>query len=579
MSDENQQELTPAEQHQQDEGRVRAQLVVTDVTETVGRVMGAIGFGNPRTAGRTSFEGHELNAMIDMVENSNPEHLESAGEELWKARDAIRSAAQELADHIEGVDWQGESGNAFRDWGKGLVAHATKLSDFADAAGTQITVAGTGLASVRSAMPPRDSRLVRKSPEDIELPARIKGNPEYEAALKVEKNRQEAINQVNRLASYYSVSEEALANQEPPRFEKKLNVDMPRPEGGGRSLPPTHSSSPHADGSGGGESPDVPPRESTGGPGAVTGGSRHAPTDDLGPAPVLDKGTTTEINSVAAPPAPPTAPDRVAAPSATGTTGSSGVSTPPLAPGFVNPVQGSSGRGSGPAGSSRPVSQFSGGPGKASPSAGGPATAHGNAGSAVGRPGTTGGGASATGRSGGGVHGPAAGASGVTGGRPTAAPGGSPAGGTSRAAGGNGIVGGTPQRAASGTGGARGVARGTVIGGQGGAPARGVSGATGRGVIGGTGGTTGAARPGGRGAAPAAGAHGVVGAARGASGKGPGPQGFTSGGAGLVRGPAGRRNSDRDDEEETGSTRPDYLTEDEETWAVRRPGAVPPVIE
>ncbi|RBL87198.1 hypothetical protein DDE05_05190, partial [Streptomyces cavourensis] len=112
--------------------------------------------------------------------------------------------------------------------------------------------------------------------------------------------------------------------------------------------------------------------------------------------------------------------------------------------------------------------------------------------------------------------------------------------GTSRTGQGNGIVGGTPQRTVSGTsgtGGARGVPRGTVIG------APGASGS----------------------------------ALRGASGSG--AKGFTAGGTGLVRGPAGKRKSDRKDEEDTGSTRPDYLTEDEETWAAGRRGVVPPVVE
>ncbi|MEK8145067.1 hypothetical protein NKH18_37310 [Streptomyces sp. M10(2022)] len=57
-----------------------------------------------------------------------------------------------------------------------------------------------------------------------------------------------------------------------------------------------------------------------------------------------------------------------------------------------------------------------------------------------------------------------------------------------------------------------------------------------------------------------------------------GCEGFTAGGAGLVRGPSGRRDSD-DDDQDSGSDRPDYLTEDEETWAAGRRGAVPPVIE
>ncbi|MFJ4972307.1 hypothetical protein [Streptomyces sp. NPDC088755] len=578
MSDEKQPVLTPAEQHKQDEGRVSSQLVVTDVTERVKEVMSLFSLGGGSTAGRTSFEGHELNAIIDLVENSNPADLENAGEALWKARDAIRSAAKELGDHIDGVDWQGESGEAFRNWGKGLVTHATKLGDFADAAGTQITVAGTGLASVRSAMPPRDSRMIQKNPDDILLPARTETNPEYAAALAVEKNRQEAINQVNRLASYYAVSEEVLAGQEPPRFDQELGVDMPKPReridhGGSEST------------SGGGDVPlgDRPQGSSERTFAAAAGSEGSArgrfPVDHLGPDPVLDKSTSTEINSVATPAAPPTTTNTAPAPSVTTGPGPSITPAPPIATGIGNPIPASASRHTGSSGSPRSASQAGGGPAKASPAGGAPIAKGGTA-TPVGRPSPMAGGPSVAGRPGGGTQPPAAGQSGVMGGRPTAAHGPTAAPGSSRTGQGNGIVGGTPQRAtsgASGAGSARGVPRGTVIGGQGAAPAGTSAGRPGQpGVIGGAGGSNTAQRAGQR-SALTSGANGVVGAPRGTSGSG--SKGFTAGGAGLVRGPAGRRKSDRKDEENTGSARPDYLTEDEETWAARRRGAVPPVVE
>lgn len=363
MSDENQQNLTPAEQVKQDEGRVQTQIVVTDMTEMAGRALEAFGFGNPRTGGRTSFEGHELNAMIDMVENSNPEHLESAGEALWKARDAIRRAAKELKDHLKGVDWQGESGTAFRAFGTGLVAHAEKLGDFADAAGTQITVAGTGLASVKSAMPPRDSRLIRKMPDDIEFPARIEANPEYEAAVKVEKNRQEAINQVNRLASYYSVSEDVLAGQEPPRFETPLNIDMPKPEP--RRQERSVSSVPiGSDGTLDNRAvPDTSGRLTTGDSAPVAAANRPQ-VEVLGSAPLPDTSTRTEINSVAPPKAPTTVTSTPPLPSPTPTTGPVGAPPVSVPPSFMNTTQGFPPRSTGPAGS-RPVNQPGLGMGKA----------------------------------------------------------------------------------------------------------------------------------------------------------------------------------------------------------------------
>lgn len=557
VSDEKQPELTPAEQQKQDEGRVNTQLVVTDMTELGREVLSIFPFGGGGRAGRTSFEGHDLNAIIDLVENANPADLENAGEALWKARDAIRSAAKELGDHIDGVDWQGDSGEAFRKWGKGLVTHATKLGDFADAAGTQITVASTGLASVRNSMPPRDRRIIQTDVDDILFPARTETNPQYAAALTVEKNRQEAINQINRLASYYAVSEEVLAGQEPPRFDQRLGVDMPKPQGLDRSAPggapqrgETLSNESTAQSS---------PERATA---AVLGGDRTStvqhPVEALGQAPVLDKSTSTEINSVATPTVPNTATGTPRTPPATSGPGPVNTPTPPMAPSLGNPVSASYSRATGPAGGPRSVNHAGGGLGKASPT-GASATARGGTGAPSGRPSPMAGGPSATGRSGGGAQLPTAGQSGVTGGRPIAAHGGTAAPGTSRAGQGNGIVGGTPQRAtsaASGVGGARGVPRGTVIGGPG---------------------ASGSAPRSGQRGAPVSGANGVVGAARGASGSG--SKGFTAGGAGLVRGPAGRRKTDRKDEENTGSTRPDYLTEDEETWAARRRGVVPPVVE
>ncbi|WP_222315969.1 WXG100 family type VII secretion target [Streptomyces cavourensis] len=541
MSDEKQPELTPAEQQKQDEGRVKTQLVVTDATELGKKVLNLFAPGGVSTGGRTSFEGHDLNAIIDLVENSNPADLENAGEALWKARDAIRSAAKELGDHIDGVDWQGESGEAFRKWGKGLANHATKLSDFADAAGTQITVAGTGLASVRNSMPPRDRRMIQTDVDDILFPARTETNPVYAEAMAVEKNRQEAINQINRLASYYAVSEEVLAAQEPPRFDQRLGIDMPRPEGASSNPAPSRLSSTGSEElSSSGTAPSAPARASGAEGGAVPSTNRPVPDHVLGSAPVLDKSTSTEINSVMTPTAPQALTSTSPSPPVTNTPGPVNAPTPPVPTSFGNPVQPGPSRATGPVGGTpRAVNQVGANLGKPSSTGAGP-TASGGTGTPVGRPSPMASGPSATGRFGGGAQPPMAGQSGVVGGRPTAAHGGTAAPGSSRAGYGNGIVGGTPQRAVSGTsgtGGTRGVPRGTVIG--------------------------------------APGANGST--SRGASGSG--AKGFTAGGTGLVRGPAGRRKTDRKDEENAGSTRPDYLTEDEETWAARRRGAVPPVVE
>ncbi|MCP9962374.1 hypothetical protein LUX05_15170 [Streptomyces somaliensis] len=48
---------------------------------------------------------------------------------------------------------------------------------------------------------------------------------------------------------------------------------------------------------------------------------------------------------------------------------------------------------------------------------------------------------------------------------------------------------------------------------------------------------------------------------------------------GVVGTPRSQRDKDQKDEGHPGSERPDFLVEDEETWAARRRGAVPPVID
>nr|WSS64574.1 hypothetical protein OG284_26665 [Streptomyces sp. NBC_01177] len=563
-------ELTPAEQQQEDKERVAGQLIVTDVTRQMQDVMEVFGLGSGGSSGRTSFEGHDLNAMIDLIENSKPEHLEEAGKALLKARSAMDTAAGELEGFIDRVDWEGESGTAFSNWGKGLVAHARKLGAFAEVAGTQITVAGTGLASVRNSLPPRDSRLVRKSPEDIESPARIEENPEYAAALKVEKDRQEAINQANRLASYYAVSEETLAAQEPPRFEKKLDVAMPRPsKDWGRDKAGSSSSGSESSGrevdSGG-----VSHHAVTARPGSSESGQGFG--TPVAVAPLPERGVSTEIDSVATPPAPVTTPNTPSPVPTTSPSTTGGGPNLPMAPGFMNPVTNSSRGPQGTTSAPRTVGQPGGGR-----TTGGP-TANGRAGSPVGRPSPMSGGSASgtTGRGGGGAQSPTAGRSGVTGGRPTSVGHAGTSGTSNPRAGRSGIVGGTPQRSAPGTtGGTRGTPRGTVIGAGGASRPGGPVGGVGqRGVVGSGSGK--APRPAGRGTPST---NGVVGTPRGGPAQpGAGAKGFTAGGAGLVRGPAGRKDS-RDEDQDDGTSRPDYLTEDRETWEAGRRGVAPPVIE
>ncbi|MCZ7457652.1 hypothetical protein [Streptomyces sp. WMMC940] len=575
--------LTKQEQEQaQEQAQIEGQFAATDMVERMQDFFGAFGFGAGGSVfGSTVFDGRKLNEMLDFLESTNPADLEHAGEALEKANVAINKAAKELDDFVKRTDWRGEGATEFQRYGKEVVGYAWSVGKMANAVGAQMKVASTGLTSVRNARPPRDNRSIQKDVKDFKLPEQTADNPEYQKALQVEKDRQEAINQMNRLASFYAVSQSTLAEQEMPKPPATYKAAVPRPKGEWSPGGSSESPGPRGDFS----------RPNVGQAGTVgeAGVAEVVPRSEaLGMAGTATGSTSMEIDSVATVPPPTTAGPTTAPPTATSgpNQGSGPVPAPFTGPGLSGragqaPRTGDPrtsggqpnkaiGR-AGTAGGSPPL-------GRSTTSTGRPgfpnATSSTTAGRSpvVGRPsamGMPGGGT--TGRPGAGVgrgQAPVVGSPGGTGqpaaGRVTGTNG-------PRSSGASGIVGGTPQRSTSGSTGSR-IPRGTVIGGESAAAGRSTAARPDQsGVVGANSGNK-PTGPVGRGTPSA---NGVVGTPR-----SPGSPGSGSGsvGNGLLGSRADRRRPG-DEQDREGSARPDYLTEDEETWANRRRGAVPPVID
>ncbi|USQ83820.1 hypothetical protein NFX46_08455 [Streptomyces phaeoluteigriseus] len=540
--------------------------------------------GSPAGFGKTNFEGYDLNQMIDIVESASPEALETAATALVDARDAINEAADELSRNLGAVDWEGEAHTAFYTWGMDLTTTALALASYADEVGTQVLAAGSGLASVRKSMPPRDTRLVPKTVDEFPMPAQVDSNKDYTAAVKAEKDRQEAINQMYRLASFYTVSSGMMQLAEEPVFPKMPDVGVPPPPPGygkfeapadrtSHSLASDSGTARHQSVANGTERPDaVDSRTSLkSGDEDVRLPDRHVGTeiDSVGTLPTQDtmkptpvtQPSTAGLNGTAAGIVPPFAPPAVP-PTFRGTAGrSTGVGGMPVnklptsAQGRVGGVPGgtAAGRtGTGPIGPAGRVSA----PGNAGGRGVGPMGPMGRAaspGQAGGRSGAgpmgrgvVGGvpraGGQAAGRSGGVPRGPVTGMGATNPVRPVAG-----RTGAGRTA--DGVVGGRPVTGgAPGTSGSR-LPRGTVVGGEG-APTSRVTGERPgqRGVIGTAGSTTGAGKTARRpaGSPP----EGVVGTPKGrasgsrGSGNTPGGSGG-SGGPGGPGGPGGTRGSAR----------------------------------
>ncbi|MEU4046587.1 hypothetical protein ACK389_28985 [Streptomyces antibioticus] len=543
---------------------------VMNVTKILPFGMGSRGFH----FGTTSFEGYDLNAMIDIVESANPELLEDAGNALVAARDAITKAAEELSTNLGDIDWKGEAHTAFTTWGTDLVSTAYSLATYADTVGTQVIAAGAGLASVRKSMPPRDNRTDPKTVDEIPTPKRVDTNDEYAAAVKAESHRQEAINQMYRLASFYTVSGGMMQNAEEPVFPKMPDVGVPPPPPGFKepedpargqtSLSSTHASA-------------TTSHDTTGSavlrPHTQDLSSSHTSEDSTTLPPKEQVGT--EIDSVGTLPPQDTVKPAPVAPPTTTTGGPPVGPNPPIGPVVTPPVaRGQSGRTTGFGGAKGPIStQGRVGGTQGGPTAGrtgtGPMGRGGMPGQATGRTGGPMGrgampGQTPMGR--GAMPGQAAGRTGGPMGR-GAMPG--QAAGRTSGPMGRGVVGGTPKPAGSTGKQAGGVPRGPVNGMNAMNPGR--NGAGRPGVVGGkpvTGGTTpGANGPrvprgtviGREGAQPSRntgerpGQRGVIGAntpktnpaqtSRRTAGNSDGVVGAPKGGAGAPRGRGGKQRS------------------------------------
>jgi hypothetical protein len=517
--------------------------------------------------GKTSFEGYDLNEMIDIVESANPELVESAGTALVAARDAITKAAEELSLNLGDVDWEGEAHSAFFTWGTDLVSTANALAEYADAVGTQVLAASSGLASVRKSMPPRDTRTDPKTVDDIPEAKRVDSNDEYTAAVKAESHRQEAINQMYRLASFYTVSSGMMQKAEEPVFPKMPDVGVPEP-------PPGFDPREERVGQ---RSLETVSDSGTVRHQSVDSGVTRARVEDLSSHKSVDQSVSsperhigTEIDSVGTLPPQEAMKPTTGTPPSTAGPNVSPATPAPVAPVAVPPaLRGQAGRTSG----------FGGVPAAKAPTSAqgrvggvpGPAQA-GRAGTGpmgpIGR-------ATAAGQAGSRAAGPMG--RGVVGGMPRAAGpavgqagGGAPRGpvtgmgatnpartGTGRAGVGrtaDGVVGGKPVTGATPVANGARVPRGTVIGAQGAPTSRSTGERPGqRGVIGAPASTTGTGQAPRR---PVGGSDGVVGTPKGRTpatpngGRSPSTPngGRTPGGTGVTRGPAGNQGA--------GGTRP-----------------------
>ncbi|MEV6553669.1 hypothetical protein AB0M57_33955 [Streptomyces sp. NPDC051597] len=509
---------------------------------------------------RTDFESKSHQELWAMVQGMKGDSAHGLAQKLAKAATTITKIGEDLKLHMSRVVWQGEGAKAFTNWGHDAAMATLELGKYSQDASGWLASVSHAITQAKSAVPEYDPALKQQATDTQKLyiaahhdPDGQKDAREASAKLtglheKMEGQRQEAVRELKRLADVYVQSGEQVAGLRPPVFPPPPAVFVP--EGLDRQ------GMQHVQGAQ--TSPTGGSRTST----ARTGDHRSTPSGTTHSTSVTEHTVT----PVGVRPSTPV-PDMPVG------TEIDGVHTLPP-PTHVTPV--------GP--TATPPTQPVGRPdiGPMPPVGVIPPTFTGGGKGGVPGPGVLGG-RQATG----GLRGPGLPGRGTVGGLPPSALPREP-----------GIVGGRPVPPGEGRP-TSGIPRGTVVGDEGRQGLRGTQGMQGRppmghgpgGHVGGGGGRGGfsagrrlAAEPG-----------GIVGGRPTEPGTRTGRP-FTEGGSGLVRngtaegnasagrsgnrgmmppgthGPAGRR-----DERE--GERPDYLTEDEETWQQSDRRIVPPVID
>ncbi|WP_392753469.1 hypothetical protein [Streptomyces sp. LN590] len=484
----------------------------------------------------TPFESMSHEEMLAWLDQANSGAIQGAADRLVSAATEIRKIAEDLKVRPQWVEWKGEGADAFRTWSADLANSTLRLGDYSEGASKWLTQASNAIASAQAAIP----RTQAGAQANLDAALAARNDPDASAVAQKsaetliatqEANRQEAAAQMRKLAQTYSLSASQMDGLEKPAFPPPPATIVPEREGG---IDDSESWAPPGGGSGAGGS----------------GGVGYAATTHTWPEEVPDPGTSGVVDrAVVQTPARSGVPvgmeiDGVA-------TLPESLSTPVGSPTGL-PLTGKS-DGNSPLGPSLMPPAFGGNP-TLTPNQQGAGRYTGT-----------------------GVRPPS-----------VSGPNGLGTGPTSRMPRDNGISGGRPVTQTGGRP-AGGLPRGTVVGGEG-THGRGP---LGRGAgIGGPGvGQSGL--PGGRRLAGESG--GVVGGRPQQPGRSSGRP-FTPGGSGLVRGngassgtravgqagrganaAAGARpGSPRRDE---GGERPDYLTEDEETWQQGGRRVVPPVID
>ncbi|MGA5316792.1 WXG100 family type VII secretion target [Streptomyces pseudogriseolus] len=188
-------------------------------------------------AGRTNFESMTHEQLVALLDSASPEGAAQLATKLSKASSTITKIGDDLMTYVKGLEWQGEGGDAFRDWGGQSAAATLRLGQYAEVASRWLSTVAQAVAEAKAAIPATSETTqakadlaearktlaatqdpgARNDPDARKL-AQMAQSDAAAAQQRMEAARAEAIQQLRKLAQTYEYSAYQVNSVEPPTF-------------------------------------------------------------------------------------------------------------------------------------------------------------------------------------------------------------------------------------------------------------------------------------------------------------------------------------------------------------------------
>ncbi|GAA3759898.1 hypothetical protein [Streptomyces tremellae] len=179
--------------------------------------------------GETDFESMSHAEMVALLRSADARTAAGVSEKLASVAETVSKIGEHLKAHVRALEWEGEGGDAFREWGDQTANATLKLASYAGGAGRWMGHVSQTIVEAHANMPALSVTVGARS--DLRDAARAladSGSPGWEksamlASSRIESARADAAVQMRRLASSYVQAGTEINKLKPPTFPPPAN--------------------------------------------------------------------------------------------------------------------------------------------------------------------------------------------------------------------------------------------------------------------------------------------------------------------------------------------------------------------